>query len=146
MIRVIFLLSLADREYRAELIKAAINGGKWTHKDKRSRITDRDMVNVANQLRGWTESVYKFGCAFVHLSNCHDYGSRDPFLALPELERKVVLKHMRNYHGGPSQENPTFDDIVPFLPHVFDKVSGNLECYVQNLKSGEGDIEIQEKG
>jgi len=54
MIRVIFLLSLADREYRTQLIDAAVNGSKWTHKGKRSRITDRDMVNVATQLRGWT--------------------------------------------------------------------------------------------
>lgn len=146
MIRVIFLLSLADREYRTQLIDAAVNGSKWTHKGKRSRITDRDMVNVATQLRGWTESVYTFGCSFIHLSSCHDHGSRDPFLALPKEDRDVILRHMRYYHGGPSGENPAFVDLVPFLPRVFDKITGNLECYVQQLESDENDIDIRQKG
>jgi hypothetical protein len=143
MIRVIYLLALADPEYQSELIDAAVNGRIWKHKGKRSRITDRDMVNVANRLRGWTESVYSFGCAFVHLSNCHDHGSRDPFLALPKEKRDIILSHMRNYHGGPSGPNPSFGDLVPFLPRVFDKIAGNLECYVEKLESGENDIDIQ---
>lgn len=142
MIRVIFLLTLGDREYRTQLIDATVNGRRWTHKGKQSRITDRDMVNIANRLRGWTESVYEFGCSFVHLSNCHDHGSRDPFLALAKQEREVILRHMRNYHGGPSRDNPTFDDLVPFLPLVFDKIADNLECYVQQLESDETNIDI----
>ena len=143
LIRVIFLLSIRDREYRAQLTDAAVHGKKWTHRGTRRRITDRDMVNLASKLHGWTESVYGFGCAFVHLSNFHDHGSRDPFLALSKQEREVVLHHMRYYHGGPSGPAPTFDDLVPFLPRVFEKIAGNLECYVKQL---ELDEEHDEKG
>ena len=99
------------------------------------------MVNLANKLHGWTESVYGFGCSFVHLSNFHDHGSRDPFLALPKEEQEIVLHHMRYYHGGPCSPKPTFNELLPFLPSVFDKIAGNLECYVNQLES---DKEIEE--
>ena len=137
MIRVIFLLSIRDRSYRAQLIDAAVQGRRWTHKGTRKRITDRNMVELASTLHGWTESVYKFGCAFIHLSNFHDHGSNDPFLTLSKRERDDVLAHMRQYHGGPCGQNPTFDDLLPFLPRVFDKIAGNLECYVKHLESDE---------
>jgi hypothetical protein len=36
-------------------------------------MTDREMIVIAHELQGWTQSVYKFGCAFIHLSSLHDY-------------------------------------------------------------------------
>jgi hypothetical protein len=134
MVRVIYLLSIADKPYRQQLVDASVNGAKWTAKGKSACITDREMVELALSLHGWTQSVYKFGCAFIHLSSFHDYEHRDPLLALPENERAAILKHMRAYHGGPIAPDPTFEDLVPYLPQVFEKVAGNLECYVKNLE------------
>ena len=95
------------------------------------------MVDLAQHLQGWTQSVYKFGCAFIHLSNLHDYNDRDPLLQLPADERTDIISHCRYYHGGPLSDSAGFDELVPYLPNVLEKISGNLECYLKNLENGE---------
>jgi len=137
MVRVIFLLSIADKPYRQELIEASVNGAKWTAKGKSACITDREMVELAQSLHGWTQSVYKFGCAFIHLSSFHDYEHRDPLLVLAKDEKAAILKHMRAYHGGLTVSDPTFEDLLPYLPQAFEKVADNLECYIKQLEAEE---------
>lgn len=136
MVRVIYLLSISDMAHREELIKASVERREWTAKGKRKRITDREMVNLANNLHGWTESVYRFGCAFIHLSGFHDYRERDPMDMISIDEKNAILKHMRYYHGGPPNPNPTFNDLFPYLPQVYEKIASNLECYVKDLEDG----------
>jgi hypothetical protein len=133
MVRVIYLLSVSDRVRRAQLITAVANGKKWMG-EKSGRVTDREMVDLAQRLHGWTGSVYRFGCAFIHLSSYHDYRSRDPILALDAQERTDLLHHMRYYHGGPQTDDFTFFDLGPYLPAVFEKIASNLECYVEKLE------------
>ena len=99
MVRVIFLISIADKTYRDQLLDASVNGEKWTIEGKSARVTDRQMVDLAQSLQGWTQSVYKFGCAFIHLSNFHDYGQRDPLSTLSSDEKANLLRHMRYYNG-----------------------------------------------
>lgn len=137
MVRVIFLLSIVDKPYRHQLIDASVNGEKWTAKGKKACVTDREMVELAETLQGWTHSVYKFGCAFIHLSSFHDYEHRDPFVALPVDEKAAILNHLRNYHGGPASGDPSFEDLLPYLPMVFEKVADNLECYLKQLEAEE---------
>jgi len=136
MIRVIYLLSISDMAYRDELIKASVEGHQWTKRGSRKKITDRDMINLANKLQDWIESVYRFGCAFIHLSSFHDYEERDPMDMISEDEKEAILKHMRYYHGGPLEPNPRFNDLIPYLPRVFEKITSNLECYIKDLESG----------
>jgi hypothetical protein len=136
MIRVIYLLSISDMPYREALIKASVEGRKWTAKGSKRRITDREMVDLANKLEGWTESVYRFGCAFIHLSSFHDYQERDPMDIISDEEKGAIIKHMRAYHGGPLQDEPKLKELVPYLPMVFNKIADNLECYVKDLETG----------
>jgi hypothetical protein len=135
MIRVIFLLSIVDRDRRLKLIVASVQGKHWTHDGTRKRVTDREMVELASKLQGWTESVYRFGCAFVHLSSFHDYRERDPMAMITEDERTAILNHMRHYHGGPCEPHASFQEMLPYLPMVFDKIASNLECYIANLEA-----------
>ncbi len=137
LVRVIYLLSQSDRAYRSRLIDASISGQKWTAKNSRDRITDQEMAGLAQALHGWTCSVYKFGCGFIHLSNMHDYRDRDPLSQISEADRQAILHYLRYYHGGPNTETPTFSDIVPFLPRVFEKIADNLECYLKQLENNE---------
>lgn len=130
MVRVIYLLTQTV-ERRTLLIDMSVVGTKWP------KITDKEMVEVAQKLQGWTQSVYKFGCAFIHLSGLHDYNDRDPLALLSQEERSDILKHCRYYHGGPMQENATFDDLIQFLPRVFEKIASNLDCYLEALEHGE---------
>jgi hypothetical protein len=140
LVRVVFLLAQQDRSYRQQLVRALVDGGKWTAKGSKRRITDREMVDLTNRLHGWTKSVYEFGCAFVHLSSLHDYRSRDPLTQISAEERRAIIRHLRYYHGGPAAEAATFTDIVPLLPRVFEKIADNLECYVSSLER-DGDLD-----
>jgi hypothetical protein len=140
MIRVIYLLNITDTVERKRLIQLTIKGEKWrvsTPKGKTREITDREMVDLAQQLQGWTQSVYKFGCAFVHLSDFHNHFAQNPFQKLPEAEKQDILSHMRYYHGGPSHDNPDMQEISRYLPRVFDKIADNLRSYIEQLERGE---------
>jgi hypothetical protein len=136
MVRVIYLLAQGF-ERRELLIEASVRGEKWSQATSRAKVTDKEMVDLAQTLQGWTQSVYKFGCAFIHLSGLHDYNDRDPLLQLPVEERRDILSHCRKYHGGPDPSAESFNDLVQFLPRVLAKIAGNLECYLQALENGE---------
>lgn len=92
LVRVIFLLAQRDRDDRGTLITLAVEGKPWTAQGSRQRVTDRQMVELAQSLHGWTRSVYRFGCAFIHLSNMHDYKERDPVLSISDEERNAILE------------------------------------------------------
>lgn len=136
MVRVIYLLTQGP-ERRSQLVEASVRGEKWSQEGSRAKVTDREMVELAQMLQGWTQSVYKFGCAFIHLSDLHDYNDRDPLARLPVEERTEILEHCRYYHGGPDHGAERFVDLVPFLPRVLEKIAGNLECYLVALENGE---------
>lgn len=143
MVRVIYLLT-QNLQRQKTLIEVSVRGEKWFRENSRSHVTDKEMVDLSQNLQGWTRSVYKFGCAFIHLSGLHDYNDRDPLGQLPIQERDDIIQHCRYYHGGPSSSDPNFNDLVPFLPPVLEKIAGNLECYLKQLEKGEllGEAEI----
>src|SRR5690606_26993266 len=91
------------------------------------------MVELAEKLQGWTNSVYKFGCGFIHLSNYHDPENHDPFLELPELEQQNVKQFMNHYHNFDLNEELNFNNVKPYLHKIFIKIYDNLKCYVREL-------------
>ena len=137
MIRVIYLLAVRDLTERHRLIGSTLNGERWkvqTPKGKWRDVTDREMVDFAQQLHGWTQSVYRFGCAFVHLSDFHNHLAQDPFDRLDESEKQDILSHLRYYHGGPTDDNPEMRELVLYVPRIFEKIADNLECYLKQLQ------------
>jgi len=140
MIRVIYLLSIKDLTERQRLIRSTLSGEKWkilTARGRHRDVTDREMVGLAQQLQGWTQSVYRFGCAFVHLSDFHNHLAENPFGKLPDVERQHILSHMRHYHGGPCGDDPDMKEFAAYLPQVFEKIADNLRCYLEELERGE---------
>lgn len=138
MVRAIYLLTIIDLEERKRLMMQTLSGEVWTIPTSRGRqrkITDRDMVELSNRLQGWTLSVYKFGCAFIHFSNFHDYSVSNPFESLSQIEQSDILNHLRYYHGGPHSNNPSFEELSQYFPRVFEKIAGNLECYISSLEA-----------
>ena len=134
LIRVIFLLKVRDRDYRRNLIRPCVEGRKWLQKGSKRRITDRQMVDIAKRLHGWSESVYRFGCAFIHLSKFHDHKVRDRLAELPKEERDAILQHVRAYHGGIPE---TFHELEAYSPLIFQKISDNLVCYLKMIERDE---------
>lgn len=140
MVRVIYLLTISDLKERKRLINQTLNGEVWTvltDKGKTKKVTDRDMVELSNKLQGWTLSVYKFGCSFIHFSNFHNYSIENPFEFLEPEEQANILVHMRHYHGGPHNNNPSFQELASYFPDVFKKIASNLECYIKDIESNE---------
>lgn len=139
LVRVMYLLALKNRSQRLKLIQDSVNGRRWRGPNAKN-ITDREMVRLANSLTGWAESVYRFGCAFIHLSNFHDHLARDPFKALPTSERRHVISHIEHYHGRLGTKTPGIDDLLPLIPDVFAKIAANLRHYLDELERG-GDLD-----
>jgi hypothetical protein len=132
MVRVIYLLAQpSDR--RQFLIELSVNGKRWSQQNSNRAVTDKEMVDLSQRLQGWTQSVYKFGCAFIHLSSLHDYNDSDPFRLLPLDEKEDIVQHCRHYHGGPISDEPTFLDFVPYFPRILEKIATNLKYYLEEL-------------
>lgn len=134
MVRVIFLLS-QKKEEREYLINLTLNGKKWKLINN-TQVTDKLMVDLADTLNGWTKSVYKFGCAFIHLSSFHNYTYNDPFDNLDTEELNSIKAYLNNYHSFPLTTQLSIKSISLYLPMIFDKIKGNLECYINDLEKG----------
>ena len=132
MARVIFLESQSLHN-RQHYINQTLNNEKWTLVNTRKQITDRQMVDFANTLHGWTQSVYKLGCAFIHLSAMADYNHNNPFLQLPLSEQQDIKQHLHNYHNFPISNDLSILTVGPYLLKVLEKISNNLEFEIQTL-------------
>lgn len=107
---------------------------KWTWPNTRTQITDRNMVDLANSMYGWTNSVYRLGCAFIHLSPMADYRNENSFQQLSSTEIDNIKQHLHDYHGFPLNNDLDMNTVSPYLLRVLDKVSSNLECYIADLE------------
>jgi hypothetical protein len=68
------------------------------------------------------------------LSAFHDYPNKDPFDSLTPEQRNDITQYLRSYHAFAMDSATKFRDIERVLPGVFDKISGNLECYVKAIE------------
>lgn len=94
-------------------------------------------MKAADSMHGWANSVYRFSCAFIHLSKLHGYDGCNPLGGLEAGERQEILSHMRSYHGGPRSDEPSLQELVEYVPAIFKKVRDNLGCYLSYLRRGE---------
>ena len=131
-IRVMYLGRISDINERERLIQQTLLGEKWTvltPKNKLKQVTDKDMVDKANELIGYVHYVYKFGCGFIHLSDFHNYTTTNPFGKLSETEKADVKNYLNQYHHFPIDNELTVESITNYIPDVFEKISSNLACY-----------------
>lgn len=133
MVRVIFLSnqSLAEKNH---LINQTLSGKQWRYKETNAKITDRNMVDLSDRIiDGWVNSVYTFGCSFIHLSSFHDYAINDPFLQMNSSDIAVIKGFLNKYHNFPLSEELNMQSIEPYLPLVFEKIKGNLVYELNKL-------------
>lgn len=134
LVRAVFLLS-KDLTTRQHFISQTLQNTKWTLPNSRTIVTDRNMVDLTDRLHGWTNSVYKLGCAFIHLSPMADYRNSNPFQQLDQTEITDIKQHLHNNHGFNLCDDLNMETVSPYLLRVLDKVSSNLECYIVYLES-----------
>lgn len=138
LVRSVFLLS-KPLNSRQHFISQTLQNIKWTLPNSRTVVTDRNMVDLTDRLHGWTNSVYKLGCAFIHLSPMADYRNSNPFQQLGQTEIDNIRQHLHNYHGFELTEKLNMDTVSPYLLRVLDKVSSNLECYIEHIENNRTD-------
>lgn len=133
LVRVMFLLSqnVDDREH---LISQTLNGRKWKHPNSNRLITDREMVELSNNLYGWTSYVYKLGCAFIHLSIMAYYKNLNPFSLLTFEDNLNIQFFLHQYHNFPLDAELNMETVIPYLDKVFDKVSSHVVYYADKLR------------
>lgn len=137
MVRAIFLLQIENTNEQNHYIdQTIVLNEKWTNVHSRRIVTDKDMVDAANSLQGWTKSVYKFGCAFIHLSSLLDYSHENLFSKLPKSNHDDIKQHLHDYYDFSLANDLNMTTIKPFLPRVFRKVTDDLESYISGLESG----------
>lgn len=139
-IRVMYLGRISDINERERLIQQTLSGEKWTaltHNNKWKQVTDKDMVDKANELFGYIQYVYKFGCGFIHLSNFHNYATTNPFDKLNDTEKTDVKNYLNQYHHFPIDNELTVESITSYIPSVFEKISSNLTCYFRQILNDE---------
>ncbi len=138
-IRIIYLGRISSIPERERLMQLTLDGQKWTTltaNNKWRRITDSDMVLISNQVKGYISYVYKFGCAFIHLSDSHDYLNQDPFTKLSFSEILDVKTYLSQYHGFPRNQELTIHSFQRLIPEVFKKISSNMLYYTDDLIEG----------
>jgi hypothetical protein len=139
-IRIMYLGRISDINERERLIQQTLSGEKWTvltPNNKWKQVTDKDMVNKANELMGYIQYVYKFGCGFIHLSDFHNYPTTNPFDKLTETEKADVRIYLNQYHHFPIDNELTVESITNFIPGVFEKISSNMACYFGKIINNE---------
>jgi hypothetical protein len=138
LVHAVFLLS-KDLTTRQHFISQSLQNKKWTLLDSRTVVTDRNRVDLTNRTHGWTNSVYKLGCAFIHLSPMANYRNSNPFQQLGQTEINDIKQHLHYYHGFRLTDNLNMNTVSPYLLSVLDKVSDNLECYIKYLEENRED-------
>jgi len=139
-IRVMYLGRLSEPSERERLMKQTLSGEKWTvltTNNKWKQVTDNDMVEKANELKGYIHYVYKFGCGFIHLSDFHDYETVNPFDKLNETERTDIRYYLNHFHHFPIDSALTVETVSKLIPNVFEKISSNLICYFDKILNNE---------
>ena len=135
-IRVMYLGRISDMIERERLIQQTLSGEKWTvltPNNKRKQVTDKDMVDKANELQGYVHYVYKFGCSFIHLSIFHNYATTNPFDKLNDTEKTDIKNYLNQYHHFPADKELTVENIASYIPSIFEKISSNLTFYLGKI-------------
>ena len=139
-IRVMYLGRISDFKERERLMNQTLSGEKWselTVNNKWKQITDKDMVEKSTELKGYIQYVYKFGCAFIHLSDFHDYANKNPFDKLDYVEQFDIKLYLHQYHGFSRDSELTVGNISNLIPDIFEKISKNMSCYFRTILNDE---------
>lgn len=132
LVRVIYLLHEHDRMRRSDLlVQATSPNGRW-------KLKDKDIAKHARGMYGWEGQLYRVSSRFIHLSDQHDYATRDPFqVSLSPKEREEMVQYLNDQYHGNLSINSTFEEVVDYVPKVFGKISDRLDFYLEMLKRDE---------
>ena len=127
LIRVCYINSLDSAKEKRDLIEQFLKGQRW--QIEKRLVSDRKMVtHVVNNLGlGWAEHIYDIGCAFIHLSPYHDWGSLLPTENLTQKQREEIVKHVEWNQKIKIKLTFGFEELVQIAPGVLEKLRNTLQ-------------------
>ena len=108
LVRVIHLFGVNDYNELADIIGNTFDQRKFgpTKADGRARrILDKSLIQDAAAQFDWLETLYEFGCSFIHLTGLHSYQERDVFRMLSPSEREAIAEFVNHYYGATISAN-----------------------------------------
>lgn len=116
------------------LLDDFFNNIRWRN-EKNKILTERIIVNFADKIGyGWERISYKFACSFIHLSILQNWTNEDVTQIISNDDKKIIIQYINQYHNANLSMNCKFEDIVKYLIPIFNKIQGNLECYIKELE------------
>lgn len=137
LLRVIYLLGVSDYNELTDIIGNSFDQRMFgpTRADGGTRrILDKSMIEAAAAQFDWLETLYDFGCSFIHLTGLHSYQERDPFRMLSPSEQEVIVEFVNRYYRATISANSQFTEVAHYLPQIFRKVAENLERLLGDLQ------------
>lgn len=133
LMRVDYLAFSVDLNDRDELCRNVMLGVRWQKPNAKGKIEDiRDVEfhTYAKYNHSWISLAYKYSSNFIHLTNFWDYEVSDPLKNMNADEKSDIISYLRNYHGFIGSDL-NINNLFDYLPHVFEKIRMNIECYVE---------------
>jgi hypothetical protein len=126
---------------KQELLRNFFAGDKAFPSDK-NLIAQFDPESLLYRLPflGWAEHIYKVGCAFVHLTQMHNWEQGEPELTFTDEERKDIVMNVNWWQKEymktdfALKSDFSFTDLVAVAPGIFNKLRTNL---LGEIKGGE---------
>jgi hypothetical protein len=138
LIRVAYLCDNdASSQISLSLMNDLLEGNQWkrlTRKNKKARITDREMLNVASSIGGWVEIIYSFGCKLIHLSELHGYKTNRSQSNIPANEKEEIIQYLSCYHDYP-YDDIEVDHIEKYIPEIMKKLIDNVNYYILQIET-----------
>lgn len=133
--KTVYLLSQSKvtREY---LLRDFFQNNRW--KNARDKIlTDGELISHIHEIgAGWERISYTFACLFVHLSVLHNWSNEDVTKIIDPNQKKIIVDYINSYHSANLSDDCTFEDIMQYSLDIFEKIKGNMECYLEKLERG----------
>ncbi len=133
-IKTLYLLN-QNKETRDRLLLMFSRNHQWIN-EKGKFLTDRKLLDFTSRITGtgWEQISYKFACYFIHFSILHNWEVEDITTFVNVEERQTIVTYINNYHDANLTKDSSFEDIIPYSLKIFDKIKGNLECYLRDLE------------
>jgi hypothetical protein len=135
VIKLLYLLNSTKNEQK-QFIESSINNHKWykvNSDNTKDYITEDILTTYSETLTGWDKSIYEFGLAFGSLATTFNYGTRDPIKGIGENDKDKIYKYIVEYHNKDFPKNYDLGILILELPTILNKISIQLQNYVERL-------------
>lgn len=65
----------------------------------------------------------------------HYWNNDDITKYINNEDKAIIINYINQYHKGNLDINCSFEEIIKYSLDIFEKIKGNMECYLKELES-----------